>query len=342
MMAAGRRWSWAPGRSALGVLSLLLVSHAAHAEPSPTEKAAAEALFQKGVELMAAGKTADACDKFSGSQDLDPALGTVLRLADCYERLDKTASAWALFEQAAATARKDNQGDRVKIASERAQSLEQRLSKLELAVHPALKSGQVELTLNGVAIPRGTWDAALPVDPGSVTVVASAPGYESFTTTTDVPRGPVSVRVQIPELRPAATPVEGAAVVSTSAAPQAPESGSNGAKIAGYTLGGVGIAGLALGGIFAYLAHDKNQASLEHCRQGEPNACTEEGVGLREDAQSNATIATVATIAGGALLATGITVLVLTPSSKEASASTPGFRARAQVTPTGLRLSGEF
>lgn len=328
--------------SAIGGLSLLLLSHAAHADPSPTEKAAAEALFQKGVELMAAGKTADACDKFSGSQELDPALGTVLRLADCYERMDKTASAWALFEQAAAMARTQNQPDRVKIASERAQSVEQRLSKLEVAVHPAMKTGQLQITLNGVAIPPGTWDAALPVDPGSVTVAASAPGYEPFKTTIDVARGPSSVRVQIPELRPAATPVEAATPVTAAVPPPPTQKGSNGAKIAGYTLGGVGLAGLALGGIFAYLAHDKNQDSLDQCRQGAPNECTQEGVALREDAQSNATIATVATIAGGALLATGITVLVLAPSSKEASASAPGFRARAQVTPTGLRLSGEF
>jgi len=52
-------------------------------------------LFQKGVELMAIGKSAEACEKFDSSHQLDPALGTMLRLADCYERTGKTASAYS-------------------------------------------------------------------------------------------------------------------------------------------------------------------------------------------------------------------------------------------------------
>ena len=328
----------------LAAASLTLISVAAHAEPSPTEKAAAEALFQKGVELMAAGKTADACAKFSGSNEIDPALGTMLRLADCYERIDKTASAWALFQQAAATAQSQGQGERVRIANERAKSVEQRLSRLELGVDPEIKSIKAELTLNGVVIPSGTWDAALPVDPGQVTVEAHAEGYEPFKTTLTVAPGPVTVRVTVPALRAAPTvnSAEPAAGAATAAPAPAPEPRSNTGKVVGFTLGGIGVASLAAGGIFAYLANDKNNASLEYCRKGEPNSCTAEGVELRNDAQKFATFATIGSIAGGVLLATGITVLVISPSQREASASVDSFRARAMVTPGGLRVEGEF
>ena len=176
----------------------LTVSGSALAEPSPGEKAAAEALFQKGVEFMAVGKTAEACEKFDGSNQLDPALGTMLRLADCYERAGKTASAWALFQQAAATASAQGQSERNKIAAERASSLEQRLSRLQLAVDTRSGKEGLQLRLNGKPIPSGTWDAALPVDPGQQTIEASAPGHITWKTSIEVAAGPGTTNLEVP------------------------------------------------------------------------------------------------------------------------------------------------
>ena len=68
------------------------------------DKATAEALFAEGRRLMSSGDYKTACPKFAASQKLDPGLGTSLNLADCYEKLGKTASAWAEFRDAAAAA----------------------------------------------------------------------------------------------------------------------------------------------------------------------------------------------------------------------------------------------
>jgi hypothetical protein len=329
-----------PSLGLLSALCLLALSGSALAEPSPGEKAAAEALFQKGVELMTVGKTAEACEKFDGSNQLDPALGTMLRLADCYERAGKTASAWALFQQAAATANTQGQFERNKIATERANSLEQRLSRLQLAVDTRAGKEGLQVKLNGKAIPLGSWDAALPVDPGPQTIEVSAPGYLPWKTTVEVTAGPSTASVEVPPLKPEPQ-TSATASPSASVTPEPPR-GSNTQRVVGYVIGGVGVAGLAVGGVFAYLAYDKNQQSMDHCRKGEASACTPEGVSLREDAQSAGTIATAATIAGGALLATGVTLLISAPSSKETAARPTRPKTAAYVYPGGVLVRGEF
>ena len=61
---------------------------------SGSNKAAAEALFSEGRSLASAGKCDEAIPKFQASQKLDPGIGTLLNLADCYEKVGRTASAW--------------------------------------------------------------------------------------------------------------------------------------------------------------------------------------------------------------------------------------------------------
>src|SRR5262245_58038027 len=157
------------------VLAVALLQAAVlRAEPSATERAAAESLFQEGTALMAEQKYAKACEKFEASQQLDAALGTMLRLADCYDRSGKTASAWSTFEDAASVARGRGEMDRLQIATERAQDLEKRLSKIRLQIDPGNDPSKMAIRLNGAAIPKASWDGAIPVDPGSQRLEVSA------------------------------------------------------------------------------------------------------------------------------------------------------------------------
>src|SRR5258706_15050741 len=101
-----------------------LFTAAARAEPTSSDKAAAEGLFGDARRLMADGKFAEACPKLEASQRLDPGVGALLNLGDCYEQYGRTASAWVEVREAASAARAGGSTDREAVARGRATALE--------------------------------------------------------------------------------------------------------------------------------------------------------------------------------------------------------------------------
>ena len=80
---------------------------------------AAEALFQEGRRLMAAGKTAEACARFAESYTQEASSGTLLNLALCHQKEGKTATAWTEYRNAARLARSQGREDRANAAEEK-------------------------------------------------------------------------------------------------------------------------------------------------------------------------------------------------------------------------------
>jgi hypothetical protein len=329
---------WLSLAATIGAISLSPAPAAA--EPSAAEKAAAEALFQQGTEFMSQKRFSAACEKFEGSQQLDPALGTMLRLADCYDRSGKTASAWALFREAASLAKTRAELDRERIANERAADLEKRLSKLELRVDRKNAAAGVEIQLNGVTIPRATWDTPVPVDPGHQRITASGPDRAPWSITVDVAEGPGLRSIEVPALAPKPhTETPEPATPAT----QEGSGHANTLRTTGYVAGGLAVVGFAAAGLFAYQAYNTKQQSLEQCRVDDPNACTPAGKDLRDDAKRQANIATLAMLGGGAMLA-GSVVLFL--SSRSPEPRSPAHEVKASLNWTGsgpgLRLEGTW
>lgn len=101
---------------------------------SPAQSAAAQALFDSARALRTEGKIAKACARFEENLRLDVGIGTQFNLADCYERIERTASAYALYREVASSARRMGQMARATAAAERNRDLAQRLSSLTLNV----------------------------------------------------------------------------------------------------------------------------------------------------------------------------------------------------------------
>lgn len=323
-------------------VSILVCATSAFAEPSGAQKAAAEALFQEAANLVGAGKTAQACQKFAASQELDPALGTLLRLADCRDREGKSASAWALFLEAAALSGQRGETQRRDLAAQRAADLEQRLSKLVLRLPKHLPE-DATVKLNGLSIPRASWSSPLPVDPGKTLLEVSAPGFMPWHHEVETPPGPSVSEVPVPLLERAPELVKTAPPSSEQRSLSPKPEADRPWDVVGYVVGSLGLIGLGVGSYLTVRAYDANSDSLDHCRTDDKNRCTAEGTRLRDDAKSFADGATVAFAVGGTLLLAGVTLVIVGPTSRrEAPVARLTLSADAMRDGGGLHLRGAF
>src|SRR5262249_12315023 len=103
----------------LGALVCALAASANGRAQDGASQAAAEVACEEGKRLMQSGRYDEACPKFAESNKLDPGVGILFYLADCYEKAGKTASAWGMFRQAIDVAKRAGQADRERIGRER-------------------------------------------------------------------------------------------------------------------------------------------------------------------------------------------------------------------------------
>jgi hypothetical protein len=282
-------------------------------------EAAAEALFLEAKKLAAEGKFAEACPKFAESNRLDRGAGTLIHLADCYEKNHQSASAWATFRDAASAAQALSRTDWEKLANQRAAALEPKLAKLTIKVlDPADK---IEVTRDGATTSHASWGVAIPVDVGTHTVQASAPGHKPFKASVVIRTDGARDEVVIPKLeaQPAGTASASATGSSTSPADAGASSGSTQRTI-GFVVGGLGIAGVAVGAVTGLVAIGKNNDSKQVCP--EAGACaSRDAVDAADGAKSLGTVSTIAFIGGGVGVAIGAVLVLTAPSSSSERAS---------------------
>jgi hypothetical protein len=141
------------------------------------------------------------------------------------------------------------------------------------------------------------------------------------------------------EASPASSPAPAGTVIAPAPAPAAPMSKT---RLAAYIVGGVGAAGLIIGGVYGARAISKRHDSDAACPQ---NQCSQAGVDLNEQAKSAAHVADVG-IGLGLVAAAVATYLFLSEPAATAAppASAKGARLVADVGPglAGLRLGGTW
>lgn len=300
---------------------------------SPEDQAAAQALFDDAKELVKSGRAAEACPKFEESQRLDPGLGTQINLADCYERIGRTASAWTIYVEVAPAARRQGQDARADHAAARAAALKPLLSRLTIIVPPEHRVPGIRVKRDTTLVREAQWSMAIPVDPGQHTIIVEAPGKEPWQTHLDVPAQSEST-VTVPVLKdapsdtPSPTPASGAS-------PSDPNAGKA-QRIGGIALASAGVVGVGLGTIFGLRAMSKkDEAGCEGkvC----PDADSRE---LYEDAQNAGNVSTIGFIVGGLAVAGGAVLYFTAPKPS----SEKGVEAGALLSPglIGVRAGGRF
>jgi hypothetical protein len=314
-----------------------LTTTAARAAPVAADKATAEALFAEGRKLMAAGTYAEACPKFEASQKLDPGVGAMLNLADCYEKNGQTASAWAEFREATSAARDAGSKDREELARGRARALEPKLSRLTIIVG---RGQGVQVTRDGSPVDAAAFGTAMPVDPGKHLIAVSAPGKRKWSTTVEVGAAAAQVSVQVPALvdEPQGSTTAASAGTGTgqAGAEAGPPPGGSQQRTIAIAVGVVGVAGVMAGTVLGLKAKSSWNDAKASCKSY-PADCSDESNSLSKDAKGSANLATVAFAIGAAGLAGGVVLWLTAPKRSE---SEP--KVTLNVGPASVALSGRF
>lgn len=295
-----------------------------------------ETIYRSAVDDLKAGKYADACPKFAEARRLKPDSTPALQgLAQCYDKSGKTASAWAKYRQLSVELKTGGDTARAEAASARAEELGKALSTLQILPGASDTPGLV-IRLDKEDVPRAMFGTKMNVDPGAHILEATAPGYEVWQTTVTVGDKNDTKELKVPPL--VARAIEKAAV--TEQQPQAP---SSALRPAAFAVGGLGVAGLALGGVFGGLALGAKSTLAKECPGNVCRSSSQQSD--RASAGTKALISTVGFAVGGAALATGIVLFVVSrPPRKDDAPATP----RAALLPSfgpdggGLTVAGSF
>ncbi len=337
--------------------ALALAPATAAAQPG-RDPAAAEALFKKGVEALEKDDWAGACPSFEASVKLDPSVGAQLNVARCAEHDGKLARAWAEYQKAKVLNQETPGAKRKRevdaFVDDALSKLEPRLPKI--TVRLTSKPAGVRVERDGVELPLSSLELALPVDPGTHVMVATAPGHEELRQTFEIAEGArkevvlslVPKAAAPPAVVPPPSPPSDAPT-SPRPVPQTRDEGGVDLVVLGAAIGAIGAASLAVAAITGGIASSDNATleDLEGCeRSGETLSCPGSTLEEARDAASRgealSVASTVTLFAGAAVAATGLTLVIVGATSS--SASKTGLEGSIFASPdaVGLRLFGRY
>ncbi|MFT3769121.1 MAG: hypothetical protein QM820_27080 [Minicystis sp.] len=310
--------------SCAGLAAALLVPLTASAAgPDPESVQKAQVLYDAGLKQLDAKNYKDACPKFLESRRLDNTkIASLIALAKCHDQAGQTASAWARYRELTVEFKKLGNADGEKAATRRADELEKVLSKLQINTTTDIPGLIVRRDGNDVS--KAELGGPVNVDPGPHVIEATAPGYEVWQTTITVGEKNDLRTVTIPGLIAKPTP-------------------TNALRPAAFAVGGVGVAGLILGGVMGGLAMSDKSKLGTACPN---NACTSANGGqdTLSSAKTKALVSTVGFSVGGAALATGVVLFVLSTraSSQPKDEHKPALVPAIGPGFAGLSASGAF
>ena len=306
--------------------------------------AQAEALFESARELREKGDYAAACPKFQASFELDKQLGTLINIADCYEKLGKWATAWARYKAALEWAKKDKD-DRVGFIQEGRDRVEPKVPKLIVNVQNPVD--ELTVKMDKTEMKPATFGLPLPVDPGEVTVGVyrgeqqldsqAATAADGQTTTIDLDLKAIAeanpaVVAPVPddgkqdEKPDTVTPTE----------PYDPT-----LRNVGLIVGGVGLLGvLVAGGLEIGALVKKSQAESEDSCVNK--FCSPAGLEAADSAATFAEIGQWVGIGGLVVLAVGATIFLVSPSEPDEPAAAWSLTPMLGIDGGGIGVQGTF
>lgn len=299
----------------LALAAVLVAGAAARAHADPAiEKA--DQLFVEGRALLSSNLL-QACAKFDESLRYNPAaIGTLLNVALCDERLGRIASAVAKFSQARDRAKEEGLAEHLRAAEEHLAAL--RPSVPHLAIKLAEQLPETAILVDGHVVPPDAL-VVVPVDPGERVVVVSAPGRLPYRLSFVIGKAEYKTIV-VPALSRSVTVHSSRRLI-----------GQLGAA------GGAGMLGVAAGlGLYARHLYRKQIANGNCTERGDGVICDPAGKSATDRARTLGNVSTAVGVAGAAIAAVGAYLWYRAPRSTPSDAAGKRLTLVPDVTGDGL------
>jgi len=320
----------------LACLFVVSISRASYAaDPSAADLIAARALFARAEADERAGRWAEALVKIRRASTVKMTPGLRFHIALCEEKTGRLVAAADDYAAAQTAAQVANNREVLELVVEPIAQLKLRTPTITVSLPTPLAGDppQAEVTLDGATLSRAALGAPVPVDVGSHTIQARAPGHTPYAMTlTVIERQAAVVEVQLLPLPAAAATVPAPPPLDAPAPPRdvpGPPVRSSRTLAAVATAGAVALVG---GGLGAYAAAGSDAAYWQ-------GACKNQGPGCGNAAPVRAwdAVALGAWIAGAGA---GVVAVVLW--SRPATGSAEAAHADLRGGPGNLWLTGAF
>lgn len=325
------RASLVPAFAAL--LAVHAVAPAASAEQTARQKAEAQASARKlgedALRLYGEKKFAEAYEIFRSADELFHANTLVLFMGHCRREAGRLLEARDIYEKVVNESVPKGAVEQFKkakaTAADELSKLKARIPTLRVTLRGAGASS-AKLRLDGAPTSVGELASGKEIDPGEHKITAETSGVEPTERVVTVDEGrETAVEIELTSDPKVATPVKK----------------KKGAIVPGAVALGVGAAAAAAGGVTGFMAMSKIDDIKTRCRPD--GHCLVSDQANADSAQLLKTISTIGFAAGGALLATGVVLLVVRPGGgKEAEGDEGTASAYIDIGVGSIGIGGSF
>jgi len=273
--------------------------------------------FLQGVKYLEQDYYSAALKAFETSYDLKPVHNLLFNIGMCEKALERYVAAIGTLEDFLGAGK--NIPESMKLEAEAAlEEMQKRIGKLRLADVP---EGS-DVLVDGRRVAQTPLDEPIKLDPGKHTLVIVKEGYENFEAEINTEAN-TSMLIRVPLPKKVVQPKKSQKDIDAEEKRRRDEEAARTAKnekkirpllLSGIIAGSVGLAGIGVGAFFTVKYNqnfdDLEKANENYAMTGDPQQATRFN-DLADRIPKNEAGILVGYIAGGALLATGVTLIII-------------------------------
>jgi hypothetical protein len=321
------------------LLSCLLGTAVARAQPTAVQKETARELMAEARELREHGDLEAALTRFGAADSLMGVPTTGFEVAATQAQLGRLIESRETLRRVLALPKNPDDPEPFNDARSKARVLDQqlfaRMGSLRFAIRGVAPDAELEVTVDGESVPNAALSLPLRVNPGHRVIVARANGRE-LEREVDAAEGQTSAvelafsgdAVPTVSGSPEQAPVRSAPLTTT------PAPDRKRLPALAYVGGGVGLAGIVVGSITGISAISHKNDAKRACLGG---SCPPSTWSDLDSARAMATVSTVSFVVGAVGIVVGAGALLL--GGDEPSVTQRAFVVSPDVTPQGARLT---